>query len=217
MGKRKKTDEAMKNTQPPAAHRRILRHLSNLCLNACLALATLTGLTACQQDMPATDNALPDGKYPVLISAIAPQTRALDNGNRSEWEDGDRISVTLLDTPDEVGIYEVNKDGMVTQVIKPLYFRSAAPNQKIRAWYPATESSDDITIDLRDKENFWLYGDTRVQDITQPVSITMGHLYPKLRVELEGATEGMVHKVEMDAICRVYFSPNDPTFVTITM
>lgn len=217
MGKRKKTDEAMKNTQPPAAHRRILRHLSNLCLNACLALATLTGPTACQQDMPAADNALPDGKYPVLISAIAPQTRALDNGNRSEWEDGDRISVTLLDTPDEVGIYEVNKDGMVTQVIKPLYFRSTAPNQKIRAWYPATESSDDITIDLRDKENFWLYGDTRVQDITQPVSITMGHLYPKLRVELEGATEGMVHKVEMDAICLVYFSPNDPTFVTMTM
>lgn len=206
----------MKHIHPAPAAPRAPRRRTSLCLTACLVLAILLVFSACQQDIPADNLTLPEGKYPVLISVIAPQTRAMDYDYRSEWEDGDRISVTLLDTPDSVGIYEVNKDGMVTQVIKPLYFRSAAPNQKIRAWYPATETSDDITIDMRDKENFWLYGDTRVQDITQPVGITMGHLYPKLRVELVGATEGMVHKVEVDAVYRVYFSPNNPIFITMT-
>lgn len=207
----------MKNTQSHAAHRRILRHLSNLCLNACLALATLTGPTACQQDMPAADNALPDGKYPVLISAVAPQTRVVDEGETSKWEEGDRISVILTDNPKDVGIYELNQNGTVKQVIKPLYYRSAAPGQKLRAWYPATENTKDTIIDYTtNKVDDWLYGTCKVDDIFAPVNMELEHLNSKLRVTLKGDTEGIIEKVEVNALSKVKFIPSSDAYLVST-
>lgn len=70
----------MKHIHPAPAAPRAPRRRTSLCLTACLVLATLLAFTSCQQDIPADNLTLPDGKYPVLISAAVPQTRVVDEG-----------------------------------------------------------------------------------------------------------------------------------------
>lgn len=204
----------MKHIHPAPAAPRAPRRRTSLCLTACLVLATLLAFSACQQDIPADNLTLPDGRYPVLISAVAPQTRVVDEGETSKWEDGDRISVILTDNPKDVGIYELNQNGTVKQVIKPLYYRSAAPGQKLRAWYPATEDTKDTIIDYTtEKVDDWLYGTCKVDDIFAPVNMELEHLNSKLRVTLKGDTEGIIEKVEVNALSKVKFIPSSDAFL----
>lgn len=204
----------MKHIHPAPAAPRAPRRRTSLCLTACLVLATLLAFSACQQDIPADNLTLPDGKYPVLISAAVPQTRVVDEGQTTTWEEGDRISVILTDNPKDVGIYELNQNGTVKQVIKPLYYRSAAPGQKLRAWYPATEDTKDTIIDYTtEKVDDWLYGTCKVDDIFAPVNMELEHLNSKLRVTLKGDTEGIIEKVEVNALSKVKFIPSSDAFL----
>lgn len=207
----------MKHIHPAPAAPRAPRRRTSLCLTACLVLATLLAFSACQQDIPADNLTLPDGKYPVLISAAVPQTRVVDEGQTTTWEEGDRISVILTDNPKDVGIYELNQNGTVKQVIKPLYYRSAAPGQKLRAWYPATENTKDTIIDYTtDKVDDWLYGTCKVDDIFAPVNMELEHLNSKLRVTLKGDTEGIIEKVEVNALSKVKFIPSSDAYLVST-
>lgn len=198
----------MKHIHPTPAALRAPRRRTSLCLTACLVLATLLAFTACQQDIPADNLTLPDGKYPVLISAAVTQTRVVDEGQTTTWEEGDRISVMLDGHPEEVGIYELNKDGTVKRIIDTLYYNPKETPATLCAWYPATETSEPFTVDyMEDNPVSPMYTWTTVQDYFQPVTLEFKHRDSKLRVQIEGDTEDAVTEVGVDAIYKATYNP----------
>lgn len=185
-------------------------------LTATLALASLMALNACQQDMPTDNGTLPEGRYPVLIKAAVPQTRVVDEGQTTTWEDGDSISVMLYGHPEEVGIYELNRDGTVKRIIDTLYYNPKETPARLLAWYPATETSDMFVVDYTvDNPVSLMYAETIVQDYFHPVTLEFRHKDSKLRVQIEGDTEGAVYKVEVDAISQSTFNPSDGVVSTL--
>ena len=205
----------MKPIQPNATHRRALRRRTSLCLTACLVLVALLAFTACQQDIPADNLTLPDGKYPVLISAAVPQTRVVDEGLTSTWEEGDCISVMLDGHPEEVGIYKLNQDGTVKRIIDTLYYNPKETPVTLRAWYPATETSEQFTVDyMEDNPVSPMYAWTTVQDYFHPVTLEFEHWDSKLRVQIEGDTEDAVTEVGVDAIYIATYNPEYGSVMT---
>lgn len=198
----------MKHIHPAPAAPRAPRRRTSLCLTACLVLATLLAFSACQQDIPADNLTLPDGKYPVLISAAVPQTRVVDEGQTTTWEEGDRISVMLDGHPEEVGIYELNQDGTVKRIIDTLYYNPKETPATLRAWYPATETSEWFVMDYT-VDNPVSLMDTKgtVQDYFQPVTLEFKHRDSKLRVQIEGDTEDAVTEVGVNAIYKATYNP----------
>lgn len=198
----------MKHIHPAPVAPRAPRRRISLCLTACLVLATLLAFTACQQDIPADNLTLPDGKYPVLISAAVPQTRVVDEGQTTTWEEGDRISVMLDGHPEEVGIYELNQDGTVKRIIDTLYYNPKETPAILRAWYPATETSEWFVMDYT-VDNPVSLMDTKgtVQDYFHPVTLEFKHRDSKLRVQIEGDTEDAVTEVGVDAIYKATYNP----------
>ena len=198
----------MKHIHPAPVAPRAPRRCTSLCLTACLVLATLLAFSACQQDIPADNLTLPDGKYPVLISAAVPQTRVVDEGQTTTWEEGDRISVMLDGHTEEVGIYELNQDGTVKRIIDTLYYNPKETPATLRAWYPATETSEWFVMDYT-VDNPVSLMDTKgtVQDYFQPVTLEFKHRDSKLRVQIEGDTEDAVTEVGVDAIYKATYNP----------
>lgn len=185
-------------------------------LTATLALASLMALNACQQDMPTDNGTLPDGRYPVLIKAAVPQTRVVDDGWTTTWEDGDTISVGQAGVPDKIGRYVLNQDGTVKRIIDTLYYDLTKEFIAIKAWYPATETYGTFIVDYAvDNPVSLMDAGTIVQDYFHPVTLEFRHKDSKLRVQIEGDTEGAVYKVEVDAISQSTFNPSDDVVSTL--
>lgn len=185
-------------------------------LTATLALASLMALNACQQDMPTDNGTLPEGRYPVLIKAVVPQTRVVDDGWTTTWEDGDTISVGQAGVPDKIGRYVLNQDGTVKRIIDTLYYDLTKEFIAIKAWYPATETYGTFIVDYAvDNPVSLMDAGTIVQDYFHPVTLEFRHKDSKLRVQIEGDTEGAVYKVEVDAISQSTFNPSDVVVSTL--
>ncbi len=178
-------------------------------LTATLALASLMALNACQQDMPADNGTLPEGRYPVLIKAAVPQTRVVDDGWTTTWEDGDTISVGQLWVPDKVGRYVLNQDGTVKRIIDTLYYDLTEEYITLQAWYPATETYGTFEIDYAvDNTATFMYAQATIMDIFHPVTLNLEHWDCKLRVQIEGDTDNRVQQVEVEARNNVTFTIN---------
>ena len=148
--------------------------------------------TACTQDELTDDTRLPEGQYPLQITAVtlsveggeaqpwgAPQTRVseTEDGTGSKWDGGEKIDVQIEGST-ETATYIVHTSGTVTSNA-PLYW-SDSDNHTVNAWYPATNTH----LDLSDQTNglaYLLHG-TGTGDYQKPVTLIFTHSLAKVRV-----------------------------------
>lgn len=169
-------------------------------LKIAYTMATALLLAACSQDeMTEQDLGLPEGKYSLEIVSVAmsvesseqpwearvPQTRVVENtdGKISHWTDGDKIGVQIGHNT-ETGLYIVNvdPDGNVTSLTPetPVYWKSTTSLQTVKAWYPATDESVNLTN--QDSDLAYVLAGTGSGDYKSAVSLTFTHALAKVRV-----------------------------------
>lgn len=172
-------------------------------------VALLLLLAACTKDELADDARLPEGQYPLQIAAVtlsveggeaqpwgAPQTRVSENadgtGSVWEWDGSEMIGVQL---GDKTTTYTLNTDHTLL-ADRQLYWTSAAPNQPVTAWYPATDG----TLDLRDQDTnglaYLLHG-TGTGDHLTPVTLTFTHSLAKVRITPSDDALGKVQSLQL--------------------
>lgn len=183
-------------------------------------VALLLTFSACTNDEPMNPNALPEGKYPLVIASVtmsvesssepwgadAPQTRVSESDDRgsSVWQDGDRIRVGIESYADsESRIYDIqvldNKEITVSPSTDgPVYWKSTTPN-KVRAWFPADGKVD---LSNQTKENglvYALYAETinTVDYNTQDIALPFEHKLAKVRVLLEGDQADQANEIKI--------------------
>ena len=159
-------------------------------------------LSACSQDEPTENStALPEGEYPLQIGSVSltaevseqPWTRMAESedGNSSVWDGSETIGVQL---GSENTTYQVNADGTLTLMGKPLYWQNTQ-TATITAWYPATDG----TLDLSDQSaglKYVLKG-TGTSNYQSAVTLNFSHALAKVRVVPSGSQVGDVQKVEI--------------------
>lgn len=126
----------------------------------------------------------------------APQTRVSENadgtGSVWEWDGSEMIGVQL---GDKTTTYTLNTDHTLL-ADRQLYWTSAAPNQPVTAWYPATDG----TLDLRDQDTnglaYLLHG-TGTGDHLTPVTLTFTHSLAKVRITPSDDALGKVQSLQL--------------------
>ena len=158
------------------------------------AAALLLATAACTQDELADGDRLPEGQYPLEIARITlgveggeaqpwgtPATRVSENGdgNSSTFDAGDKFAVQI-DGEGEVGTYTVQDDGSA-EAETPLYWSDRDEAHTVRAWYPATDG----TLDLSDQQTgglAYLLSGTGTGDYQTDVTLSFTHQLAKVRV-----------------------------------
>lgn len=158
------------------------------------AAALLLATAACTKDELADGNRLPEGQYPVEIARITlgveggeaqpwgtPQTRVSEiaDGNSSKFDADDKFAVQI-DGEGEVGTYTVQDDGSA-EAETPLYWSDRDEAHTVRAWYPATDG----TLDLSDQQTgglAYLLSGTGTGDYQTDVTLSFTHQLAKVRV-----------------------------------
>ena len=148
-----------------------------------LVLAAIA-LAACTQDELAENTALPEGAYPLVFTAVQLpptelQTRVADEGNTTEWEDGDEIVVSM---GGRQAIYTYK--GGTWSSDSPLYWEDTT-QQTVTAWYPVDE-----TIDFTHQDQGLAYlmkGECEGEvPFNTTANLTFTHQLAKVRVLLDG-------------------------------
>lgn len=168
-----------------------------------IGLITAVWFSACTNDEPMDDNALPEGKYPLEIASVTmsvesssepwnaktPQTRVTENADGMssvwEWDGTERIGVQLYaDDDDDVATYTLNADNTLTPD-KTLYWKNKEQTT-VMAWYPVeTEVS---LANQKDKLAYVLKG-SGIGTYQDEVTLSFTHQLAKVRVELTGTAD----------------------------
>ena len=158
-----------------------------------LALAAFA-LAACTQDELAEQGtALPEGAYPLAFTAVQLpptelQTRVADDGNTTDWEDGDEIVVSM---GGKQAIYTYK--GGTWSSDSPLYWENTT-QQTVTAWYPVDE-----TIDFTHQDQGLAYlmkGECEGEvPFNTTANLTFTHQLAKVRVLLDGEKADEVEDV----------------------
>lgn len=187
------------------------------------ALACLM-LTACAGDELAdgTVQDLPEGKYPLQISSVTmsaestaepwganvPQTRVSENtnGNSSEWNGGEEITLQLSGTMADgksytaEGKYTIGSDKTSLTPIsgKELYWHSTSEGT-VTAWY--SNYTNGNIVNLSDQSSGLAYvlatSPQTVQYDATDTQLTFTHQLAKVRVTLTGKTASFVDNVSI--------------------
>lgn len=152
---------------------------------------TAAGLASCGSEELAGGGLLPEGKYPLELTATVGelQTRA---AGKDFWTDGDMIGVRI-GTDGAVGKYELNADGTVRSAVTPAYWQSK-DQQTVEAWYPYDAQTDiDISNQADGYTQFdYLKATEANQSYASPVSLTFKHQMAKVKCGLikgDGVTD----------------------------
>lgn len=187
---------------------------------ACLMLA------ACASDelTDGTVQDLPEGKYPLQISSVtmsaestakpwaanAPQSRVSENtnGNSSEWNEGDEITVQLSGKMADnssytaEGNYKLNSDRKTLSSVsgKELYWHSTSEGT-VTAWYCNPAAASDNTVNLSDQSNGLAYV-LKAAEVSNVVyntspSLSFSHQLAKVRVKLTGTNASAATSVSV--------------------
>lgn len=173
--------------------------------------ALLLLLAACTQDELADGDRLPEGQYPLEIARItlgveggeaqpwgAPATRVSEDGDgKSSTFDADDKFAVQIDDEGEVGTYTVQDDGSA-EAETPLYWSDRDEGHTVRAWYPATDG----TLDLSDQQTdglAYLLGATGTGDYQTPVTLSFTHALAKVRVTPTDDALGEVQSLQLYA------------------
>lgn len=175
------------------------------------AAALLLATAACTKDELADGDRLPEGQYPLKIARItlgveggeaqpwgAPATRVSENGdgNSSTFDAGDKFAVQI-DGEGEVGTYTVQNDGSA-EAETPLYWSDRDEAHTVRAWYPATDG----TLDLSDQQTdglAYLLSGTGTGDYQTDVTLSFTHRLAKVRVTPTADALGEVQSLQLYA------------------
>ncbi len=173
------------------------------------AAALLLATAACTKDELADGDRLPEGQYPLEIARItlgveggeaqpwgAPATRVSEDGDgKSSTFDADDKFAVQIDDEGEVGTYTVQDDGSA-EAETPLYWSDRDEGHTVRAWYPATDG----TLDLSDQQTdglAYLLGATGTGDYQTPVTLTFTHSLAKVRVTPSDDALGEVQSLQL--------------------
>lgn len=184
------------------------RHSIHLLL---AAAALLLATAACTKDELADGDRLPEGQYPLEIARItlgveggeaqpwgAPATRVSEDGDgKSSTFDADDRFAVQIDGEGEVGTYTVQDDGSA-EAETPLYWSDRDEGHTVRAWYPATDG----TLDLSDQQTdglAYLLGATGTGDYQTPVTLSFTHALAKVRVTPTDDALGEVQSLQLYA------------------
>ncbi|MCS2359387.1 fimbrillin family protein [Bacteroides fragilis] len=200
-------------------------------------------LAACANDEltdgPVQD--LPEGAYPLQISSVtmsaestaqpwdanAPQTRVSENtnGNSSEWNEGDEITVQLSGTMADntsytaEGKYTVGSDKTSLSSVsgKELYWHSTSEGT-VTAWYCNPAAASDNTVNLSDQSNGLAYvlftTPQKVQYGATDTKLAFAHKLAKIRVKFTGGSYG-INKVEVSTYTSCKINPADGTLTNL--
>lgn len=146
------------------------------------ALLLCASAASCSQDdMTDQGKQLPDGKYPLSLTATVgtPQTRA---GGMDKWQGGEEIAVSI---GDYIGKYTMDANGNATSGT-PYYWQNTA-KATVCAWYPYAEGLQ--TYDISDQSQGYaafdfLYAETE-GSYAAPVQLTFYHQMAKVSYTLE--------------------------------
>lgn len=204
---------------------------------ACLMLA------ACASDelTDGTVQDLPEGKYPLQISSItmsaestaepwganAPQSRVSENtnGNSSEWNEGDEITVQLSGKMADnssytaEGKYTIGSDKTTLSSVsgKELYWHSTSEGT-VTAWYCNPTAASDNTVNLSDQSNGLAYvlftTPQTVQYGAIDTQLAFNHKLAKIRVKFTGGSYG-INKVEVSTYTSCKINPADGTLTKL--
>lgn len=175
------------------------------------AAALLLATAACTKDELADGDRLPEGQYPLEIARItlgveggeaqpwgAPATRVSEDGDgKSSTFDADDKFAVQIDDEGEVGTYTVQDDGSA-EAETPLYWSDRDEGHTVRAWYPATDG----TLDLSDQQTdglAYLLGATGTGDYQTPVTLSFTHALAKVRVTPTDDALGEVQSLQLYA------------------
>ena len=174
------------------------------------AAALLLAMAACTKDELADGDRLPEGQYPLEIARItlgveggeaqpwgAPATRVSEDGDgKSSTFDADDKFAVQIDDEGEVGTYTVQDDGSA-EAETPLYWSDRDEGHTVRAWYPATDG----TLDLSDQSQSlaYLLGATGTGDYQTPVTLSFTHALAKVRVTPTDDALGEVQSLQLYA------------------
>lgn len=156
-----------------------------------LLMSVALTLVGCSQEDSITENALPEGKYPLQIGSVTiagtndTQTRISESndGMGSSFASGDEISVKIGDDG-EVGTYTYNGSGFT--VVTPCYWQDTN-TATVTAWYPS--GIEATTIDLSDQSSglkYVLLATATDASCKKAVSCTFHNQLSKIRVKLDG-------------------------------
>lgn len=171
--------------------------------------AALLMLAACTQDeMPGDGNLLPEGKYPLEISAVtldvesssepwgekAPQTRVAEStdGMSSLLEAND-IICAKPDGAEEAGTFRITDAQGNVEVTTPTYWTKTTEN--VTAWFPAerevslANQSEELAYVLKTVAENASYNNT--------INLAFQHQLAKVRVVLQGDQADQVTKIEL--------------------
>lgn len=175
------------------------------------AAALLLATAACTKDELADGDRLPEGQYPLEIARItlgveggeaqpwgAPATRVSEDGDgKSSTFDADDKFAVQIDDEGEVGTYTVQDDGSA-EAETPLSWSDRDEGHTVRAWYPATDG----TLDLSDQQTdglAYLLGATGTGDYQTPVTLSFTHALAKVRVTPTDDALGEVQSLQLYA------------------
>lgn len=139
---------------------------------------------SCDTDETGADTSLPDGKYPLQLTAelVQPQTRA---AGKDAWTGSDAIAVRMDDT---IGKYVVDATGNATPATAAdvLYWQSSA-DAEVAAWYPYTDGGTKV-YDISDQsggyEEFDFLRATATARYNESVNLRFHHRMAKVEAAL---------------------------------
>lgn len=150
-----------------------------------LTLALAVGLsTSCDTEERGDVTSLPDGKYPLQLTAelVQPQTRS---AGKDAWTGSEAIAVRMDDT---TGKYVVDVTGAATPATAAdaLFWQSTA-DAEVTAWYPYTDGGT-VGYDISDQSGGYAGYDflraTATGRYNQSVSLRFHHQMAKMEVTL---------------------------------
>lgn len=191
------------------------RLFTAMCLSAAILL--MGGCTQNEPtDMDGTVQDLPEGKYPLQIASVsltaessaepwganAPQTRVSEktDGNSSQWDGGEEITVQLSGTMADntpytaEGKYILGNDKTTLSPVsgKELYWRSTSAGT-VTAWYSNPDYTSGNTVNLSNQSNglaYVLKAEASNVTYNTPFSLSFKHQQlAKIRVELTGTAD----------------------------
>ncbi len=150
------------------------------------------GLASCSQDeLPGLGNTLPDGEYPLILTASVDgmQTRS---AGKEMWTGGEEIGVRI-GTDGATGCYALNADGTVKETVTPAYWQNTDP-ATVTAWYPYAAQTDVNISDQQDgfSDFDFLTATAENQTFQSTVTLQFKHQMAKVSYTLQG--EGVTNE-----------------------
>lgn len=148
------------------------------------ALLTCMAFASCNtEDMPDSNIPLPDGQYPLMLSAEVEGMRSRAAG-KDAWDDGDAIGVRIGENG-EPGQYKLTQGGDIQEAVKPLYWQNTS-SSTVTAWYPCEEKTE---VNIADQSGGYadfdfLTATETNQRYNNPVSLKFKHQMAKVKYVL---------------------------------